>query len=579
MKQNNFLMILLTLGILFLIPYTLSGQSHRDPPFIQVVSAEKPLIIDGILNETDWARRFDYLVFGANALPGDVSYTVTGGILVDPGYTDTTTTLVKFLRYGLNLYISLQSNDESDCRRTIGWEGDGLFMKIKKADGTPVEYKLFYNLDGTGAPIRFETPGNDPTLGQGAGRVNPGTIVNQLTPPDSGYTAEMVIYLDKLGYTDPYAEIPVLINIFDPDGFDDVTTTGSYHKMWWGSEWGPEFRILRLSDPPLKIAHKTDATMTLDGKLDEAFWVNADSIVVGKGSGSSTGGYYMQWNHPTNTYNDQSMATVKFMHNGTDLYIGVQSNDKSVCKWSPGWEADGLFLWMTNKDEYLPAPHLRMEIKNMYFDATIGAGSVFEVNPNVPTGAADGKSFEPVGTVTHTELGGPDAGYSLEVLIKTDLFGYAIGDTVRLGVVIWDLDYADAVAFSADSSDYAPNWWGTQWADRTFEKYYLFRNVHLSGRPSDVEDNSQPFNFNLSQNYPNPFNPTTSIKYSIPEDGFVTLTIYDVLGKAVATLVNENKKVGNYYATWDASKSSSGVYFYQLKTNKHILTRKMMLVR
>ncbi|MDI6767993.1 MAG: hypothetical protein QME52_14325 [Bacteroidota bacterium] len=53
MKQNNFLMILLTLGILFLIPYTLSGQSHTDPPFIQVVSAEKPLIIDGILNETD----------------------------------------------------------------------------------------------------------------------------------------------------------------------------------------------------------------------------------------------------------------------------------------------------------------------------------------------------------------------------------------------------------------------------------------------------------------------------------------------------------------------------------------------
>ncbi|MBU1298381.1 MAG: hypothetical protein KKB77_04455, partial [Bacteroidetes bacterium] len=120
MKQNNFLMILLTLGILFLIPYTLSGQSHKDPPFIQVVSAEKPLIIDGILNETDWARRFDYLVFGANALPGDVSYTVTDGILVDPGYTDTTTTLVKFLRYGLNLYISLQSNDKSVCRRTSG---------------------------------------------------------------------------------------------------------------------------------------------------------------------------------------------------------------------------------------------------------------------------------------------------------------------------------------------------------------------------------------------------------------------------------------------------------------------------
>lgn len=566
-------------SLLSFVSLNLHAQTHSDPPYLKVVTAEKQITIDGILNETDWQKRYDYLVYGANALPGDVTYTVTGGVLVDPGYKDTTTTFVRFLHDGLKLYISLQSNDKSICRRTTGWEGDGLFMKIKKADGTPVEFKLFYNSAGVGAPIKFEAP--DPTWGNGAGYVNPGGVVNQLTPDDSGYTAEMVIYLDKLGYTNPQADIPVLINIFDPDGFDDVTTTGSYHKMWWGSEWGDSFRILRLADPPLKRAIVTTETITLDGQLNEAFWANAESVVVSKPSNTSTGGYYQQWNNPLNSYNDQSSATVKFVHKGTDLYIGVVSDDKSVCKWSPGWEADGLFLWMTNKGDYLPDPGQRMEIKNMYFSGTIGDGAVFETNANVPTGGAQGKSFEPAGTVTHTEVGGPDNGYSLEVIVHTDLFGYSVLDTVRLSIVIWDLDYASTDAFSPDTSDYAPNWWGTQWVDRNFEKFHLFRKVVLSNFPTDVKNNPGEFpnSFILKQNYPNPFNPSTTISYSIPENSSVTLKVFNVLGKEVATLVNENQPAGNYNIDWNAVEMSSGVYFYELRAGSNVQTNKMILMR
>ena len=234
--------IVFTITVLLFLSLTLNtntsfAQTHSDPPYLKVVTAEKQITIDGILSETDWQKRYDYLVYGANALPGDVTYTVTGGILVDPGYTDTTRTFVRFLHDGLKLYISLQSDDKSICRRTTGWEGDGLFMKIKKADGSTIEFKLFYSSAGVGAPIKFEAPSLNPTWGEGAGYVIPPGVVNHLASDDTGYTAEMVIYLDSLGYTDPQADIPVLINIFDPDGFDDVTTTGSYHKMWWGSEW------------------------------------------------------------------------------------------------------------------------------------------------------------------------------------------------------------------------------------------------------------------------------------------------------------------------------------------------------
>jgi hypothetical protein len=74
-------------------------------------------------------------------------------------------------------------------------------------------------------------------------------------------------------------------------------------------------------------------------------------------------------------------------------------------------------------------------------------------------------------------------------------------------------------------------------------------------------------NYNLAQNYPNPFNPSTKIKYQIPEDGIVTLKIYDILGKEVATLVNEQKTIGRYEINFDASNLASGVYIYRIQVN------------
>ncbi len=83
----------------------------------------------------------------------------------------------------------------------------------------------------------------------------------------------------------------------------------------------------------------------------------------------------------------------------------------------------------------------------------------------------------------------------------------------------------------------------------------------------------------LDQNYPNPFNPTTSINYQIPKDGFVTLKIYDVLGKEVAVLVNENKATGKYSVEFNAGKLASGVYLYQVKVNDFVSTKKLVLLK
>jgi hypothetical protein len=94
-----------------------------------------------------------------------------------------------------------------------------------------------------------------------------------------------------------------------------------------------------------------------------------------------------------------------------------------------------------------------------------------------------------------------------------------------------------------------------------------------------TKEENYPEEYILSQNYPNPFNPMTIIKYSIPKLSFVTLKIFDVLGREVATLVNQEKPLGRYGIEFDGSELTSGIYFYQLKTGDFIETKKMLLIK
>lgn len=91
--------------------------------------------------------------------------------------------------------------------------------------------------------------------------------------------------------------------------------------------------------------------------------------------------------------------------------------------------------------------------------------------------------------------------------------------------------------------------------------------------------NIQVADYSLDQNYPNPFNPATKISYSIKEEGLVTLKVYDVLGKEIATLVNENKPEGNYEVDFNASQLPSGMYIYKLQSGGFSDVKKMLLTK
>jgi len=92
-------------------------------------------------------------------------------------------------------------------------------------------------------------------------------------------------------------------------------------------------------------------------------------------------------------------------------------------------------------------------------------------------------------------------------------------------------------------------------------------------------ENPAPIDYALHQNYPNPFNPVTKIKYQLPELSFVTLKVYDVLGNEIAALVNKEKPAGSYEVEFNATSLPSGVYFYTIRTNEFIETKKMVLMK
>jgi len=95
----------------------------------------------------------------------------------------------------------------------------------------------------------------------------------------------------------------------------------------------------------------------------------------------------------------------------------------------------------------------------------------------------------------------------------------------------------------------------------------------------DLGENINVTEYDLFQNYPNPFNPSTTIRYQIPQDGLVTLKIFDILGREVKTVVNEVKTKGRYEVTFDASQLASGLYIYEIKSGSYKASKKMTLIK
>lgn len=181
-------------------------------------------------------------------------------------------------------------------------------------------------------------------------------------------------------------------------------------------------------------------------------------------------------------------------------------------------------------------------------------------------------------------------GNDMEVFLGTSI-GLLSTTSLNGASTVWALEGASSIGnVIVGWLDYRPS-------DQTLAVGTHARGI-WTGRitsTTGVAEQTSPLGFTLSQNYPNPFNPTTEVRFSVPQSGtrsrppsadgvmgdvgFVSLKVYDLLGREVATLVNEEMKPGTYERTWDGSGMASGMYVYTLRSSASVISRKMLLMK
>ena len=154
------------------------------------------------------------------------------------------------------------------------------------------------------------------------------------------------------------------------------------------------------------------------------------------------------------------------------------------------------------------------------------------------------------------------------------------------GTEQWVARYDGPGNYNDGANAIAIDVYGNVYVTGTCKSLYwsIYTTIKYTQTPVSVDEKDIviPKSFSLNQNYPNPFNPSTTINYTIPNVGAqhtVSLQVFDMLGREVATLVNEKKSAGTFLVTWNAANMPSGVYFYRLQAGTYSETKKLIILK
>ncbi len=426
-------------------------------------------------------------------------------------------------------YLTVKYNANGDTMWTARYNGPGDSTDVASAlavDASGNVYVTGYSIgSGTGydyATIKYNAAGAEQWAVRYNGRRNSDDEASALAVDDSG-NAYVTGYITGSGFSYDYATIKY-------NALGDTVWTAQYN--------GPGNSNERAT--ALAIDH------------------SGNVYVTGSSSGGGTENDYL-----TIKYNASGNTVWTARYNGpgnsgdfaTALAIDASGN-VYVTGWSYG--AGTSYDYATIK-------------------YTASGDSVWTARYNGPGNSEDIASALAIDRFANVYVTGQSYGAGTSYDYLTIKYN-ALGDNVwmaRYNGALNPNDAASALAVDSSGNVYVT---GSS-SDVAGSVYTTIKYEEITVGVGTVLRDRLPKQFLLAQNYPNPFNPSTSILYDIGQRSFVTLKVYDVLGREVATVVNARKPAGEYTVEWNAANLPSGVYFYRLVAGDFVETRKMILMR
>lgn len=274
-----------------------------------------------------------------------------------------------------------------------------------------------------------------------------------------------------------------------------------------------------------------------------------------------------------NSGNDTLLTVTPAAVDGILASLGLNPGDSVSGQWAV-WAYNGTDSLKSTQTFQITFRRSKLANFNLLFPPT---GLTFVSNPNITTPVNINWSKSASGVTYKWKFGAPDV-----TNVILNLASNNNGADTLLTVTPAAVDGILA-GLGLNPGDSVVGKWAV-WAflnGDSLKSAQTFNITFKRNNPTGINQvgTEIPASFALSQNFPNPFNPSTTIKFSVPKNGFVNLKVYDLAGKEVSNLINENLIAGNYEASFDGSNLTSGVYFYRLQANGFTETKRMTLIK
>lgn len=604
-------------ALLLLFSSALYAQYPNRQDLIWARTTTQSITLDGVLNESAWASAEALQVnFGQPGL-----LPTSGWKIEHPSNAsasdipDPTRATVKFLVKGNQLYLGFTMPDSS-VGGSIDWaRWDGILMSIRDKSSTirPLPtIEFFYTYWYVNTP-QYAVPGGPPRfIGNKYGNFNDTTrtpeqravwdaktVVNGGQSNDAGrdenWVVEMRIAMDSLGYNlaRPEGDIIMLnFSIWDCDYLYEgvpsrINTTRTHFQSPWNEVANNVSRIYTRPDiglttllpviaPDIVLQNgSTHPAPVIDGLLNESVWNNVSSFEIAWGDQTIRNTYPGVGPFQSGEFQpllagqttrppviDPSYGKFKMFFRDNFLYLAADVNDQLVVGTNTFDEVDGIGLLIGDRNTNNDANHMEVQLLRLSFNDNDSL-KAYDFMTKLLDSTSSQFAHKLKGLTTVGNNSDVDEGFTIEMKVDlTGLLGYQtnLGDKlVFLGVVLYDGD-----AFEDPLNSYGTRTW---WFRENGGKPALAWGYMDVNSTVDVKEESNDFipsSIVLYGNYPNPFNPSTTIKCSLPFEGDVNLTLYNVLGQKVYSKVLAASTAGAQEFRINLASLPSGTYFYRM---------------